>query len=283
MLDDEKFLETLIHAGRTGPDASQVDRLEQRLEPTFLSAQPTSSSAPRVHGVKWMLAVLGIGLLSSVTDTRGPATGDEPQSVAVKAEAEPGPVAMTVTVSEEPPASIAELETVPAAAPTTEPVRAAVSSHVVAAPSIPARTPTKAPVPTTPPAAPSEGTSEAPSEAVAAAESSTPSNVDDAIASPSPEELPSARAPSGESEVAYLRRAQAALSANPTRALALADDHPSRFPDGVLAQEREVIAIDALVKLRRTTEARARVAAFRVRYPSSAHLARVLSAVGDVP
>jgi len=267
MLDDEKFLETLIHAGRTGPDASQVDRLEQRLEPTFLSAQPTSSSAPRVHGVKWMLAVLGIGLLSSVTDTRGPATGDEPQSVAVKAEAEPGPVAMTVTVSEEPPASIAELETVPAAAPTTEPVRAAVSSHVVA----------------TPPAAPSEGTSEAPSEAVAAAESSTPSNVDDAIASPSPEELPSARAPSGESEVAYLRRAQAALSANPTRALALADDHPSRFPDGVLAQEREVIAIDALVKLRRTTEARARVAAFRVRYPSSAHLARVLSAVGDVP
>ncbi len=296
MLDDEKFLETLIGAGRAGPDDEQVERLERRLEATFLSVQPRGSSgARRLHGAKWILAVVGIGVLSSVTDMRDAATGQaEPQSVATQA----APVAMAVAAPAEPPPSIAEPETVQA----TEPVGAeldstraedaplrvvgarAPDSPVVPAPSIPARTPTKAPLPTTPPAAPSEGTSEEPSETVAAAPSTPTPKADDAIVSPSPEDPPSsARAPSGESEVVYLRRAQAALTSNPTRALALADDHPTRFPDGVLAQEREVIAIDALLKLRRTADARARAAAFRVRYPSSAHLARVLSAVGDVP
>ncbi|AKV00300.1 hypothetical protein AKJ09_06963 [Labilithrix luteola] len=273
--DDQKLLETLIQAGRMGPgpDAQQVERMERRLEPAFLSAQSFASSTPRVHAAKWILAVIGIGIMSAASDTREMVTGrGEPQSVAARAEVEP--VATAIAAPAEPPPSIVE----PAPVPAKEPIGPSKDSHVAVAKSISARTPTKLPLVNPPaPAAP---------EPVAAVDPPVPSKVDEPAASPAPEASPSApiaRAPSGESEVAYLRRAQASLNMNPTRALALADEHPSRFPEGVLAQEREVIAIDALVKLRRTAEARTRAGAFRSRYPSSAHLARVLSAVGDMP
>jgi hypothetical protein len=56
--------------------------------------------------------------------------------------------------------------------------------------------------------------------------------------------------PPAEDELALLQGAADRVRANPSEALALADEHAARFPSGGLAQEREVIAIEALVTSR---------------------------------
>jgi len=101
---------------------------------------------------------------------------------------------------------------------------------------------------------------------------------------------PAAGVPSGKSsslnaaasaltEAALLERARSELSAQPAAALADAQLHAARFPHGLLAQEREVIAIAALRRLGRSAEANARAARFDARYPNSAHQ----HTVDDVP
>jgi len=74
-----------------------------------------------------------------------------------------------------------------------------------------------------------------------------------------------------EAEASFLKRAKVSLAADPGRALRMAEEHPSRYPHGGLIQEREVIAIEALIRLGRTEEARARAATFHSLYPQSAH------------
>jgi hypothetical protein len=68
-----------------------------------------------------------------------------------------------------------------------------------------------------------------------------------------------------------LEKARRALASDPNRALALTREHARSYPSGVLAQEREVIAIEALKRLGRTGEADARRGTFEQRYPQSAH------------
>jgi hypothetical protein len=68
-----------------------------------------------------------------------------------------------------------------------------------------------------------------------------------------------------------LERARQALASDPNRALALTKEHARAYPKGVLAQEREVIAIEALKRLGRTEEAGSRRGAFEEQYPESAH------------
>jgi hypothetical protein len=91
-------------------------------------------------------------------------------------------------------------------------------------------------------------------------------------ASPAPSAAPT--------EGALLLRARRALASDPASALALTDEDATRFPAGALAPEREVLAIEALSGLGRASDARARFAAFRARYPQSPHLARLASLVG---
>jgi len=86
---------------------------------------------------------------------------------------------------------------------------------------------------------------------------------------------PSGRAARSDDELRLLSRAQQALGAEPALAFSLAERHRRLFPDGALAQEREVIAIEALRGLKKTNEADARAQQFRARYPHSAHLPRV--------
>jgi hypothetical protein len=76
-------------------------------------------------------------------------------------------------------------------------------------------------------------------------------------------------------ELSVLHQAQAALRRNPAEALALSARHAREFPGGALAQEREVIAIDALLRLGRRDEATSRAQRFAARYPGSAHAQRV--------
>ena len=81
-------------------------------------------------------------------------------------------------------------------------------------------------------------------------------------------------------EVRMLQEAQDALGASPARALGLAAEHARRFPRGVLAQEREVLAIDALARLGRRDAARQRAERFHARWPGSSHGRRVDALVG---
>ena len=63
-------------------------------------------------------------------------------------------------------------------------------------------------------------------------------------------------------------RAKAAQG-EPLQVLEQADSHLRQFPTGRLAEEREALAIRALLNLGRTSEARVRARAFQARYPNS--------------
>lgn len=116
------------------------------------------------------------------------------------------------------------------------------------------------PAPATTPAAP-EATPSAPEEpAKPAATSTATARSETGAARPAP--VP---------EDQLLERARRALSSDPNRALALTREHARTYPKGILAQEREVIAIEALKRLGRTSEADARRGSFEEKYPQSAH------------
>lgn len=68
-----------------------------------------------------------------------------------------------------------------------------------------------------------------------------------------------------------LGAARKALAADPARTLALAGEHARRFPRGVLAQEREVLIIQALEQLGRHADAARRADEFSEQYPGSPH------------
>jgi len=72
-------------------------------------------------------------------------------------------------------------------------------------------------------------------------------------------------------ELALLERAQRVLRSDPAAALALAESHRARFERGALAQEREMLAIEALLRLERRAHAERRARAFAQRYPQSSH------------
>jgi predicted acylesterase/phospholipase RssA len=79
-----------------------------------------------------------------------------------------------------------------------------------------------------------------------------------------------------DAELALLQRAMSASQRGDAQAaLATALEHASTYPNSALAQEREVIAIEALVTLGRPAEAKARVAEFRAKWPTSSHLLRI--------
>lgn len=74
---------------------------------------------------------------------------------------------------------------------------------------------------------------------------------------------------SAPSELELLRDARLALKSSPAAALQFTERHRSSYPSGKLSQERELIAISALVALGRRTAALARAASFERAYPSS--------------
>lgn len=91
-----------------------------------------------------------------------------------------------------------------------------------------------------------------------------------------PPSEPSSRfVPGSRDEFALLARAQSALAPNPGLALALASDHERNFPNGALVQERELVAISALLRLGRRTEAVGRAARFHQQFPTSVHGRRI--------
>lgn len=78
---------------------------------------------------------------------------------------------------------------------------------------------------------------------------------------------------SADEELELLQKAMS--HSEPEQALATVEQHQKRFPDSPLAQEREVIAVQALVKLGRMEAAQERARRFRAAWPTSTHLMRL--------
>jgi hypothetical protein len=76
-------------------------------------------------------------------------------------------------------------------------------------------------------------------------------------------------------ELALLESAQRALRDDPAQTLALAERHRARFARGQFEQEREMLAIEALLRLHRDPAARGRARTFERRFPASSHLPRL--------
>jgi outer membrane biosynthesis protein TonB len=77
------------------------------------------------------------------------------------------------------------------------------------------------------------------------------------------------------SELDLIRRAQTLLRSDPSSALSAADAHARTHPAGAFADEREILAVDALVRLGRRDEAVARADRFRATHPASPYLRRL--------
>jgi hypothetical protein len=129
------------------------------------------------------------------------------------------------------------------------------------------------------PATPARRTPAAPPALSPSVEAPTVSVAIPEAPAPIPRQKPPASNP--EAEAAILRDAQDALRSDPGHALDLCKDHERRFAGGMLAQEREVIAIHALVRLGEMQKANARAQKFASTYPHSSHLQRIRALLGD--
>lgn len=86
------------------------------------------------------------------------------------------------------------------------------------------------------------------------------------------ETAPAAKAATTEgAEIDLLARAHDALRSRPAETLALCHEHEREFANGRFAQEREALAIEALLYLHRRSEAEQRWSVFQQRYPTSNH------------
>lgn len=110
------------------------------------------------------------------------------------------------------------------------------------------------------------------------------------IVDPSTSSHASARAPAPSAtsslaaERVLLDDARGALGAGDAgKALSLADEHGRRFARAQLGEEREAIAIQALVALGRNDEARARAARFRAVAPNSLFMPAIDAALQSIP
>jgi hypothetical protein len=95
---------------------------------------------------------------------------------------------------------------------------------------------------------------------------------------------PAPRVSAFAAERVLLDEARAAIvQGAPDQALDRLEQHRSRFPNGLLSEERDAMAIEALVDAGRYAEARSQADAFRARTPGSLFLATVDSAIASIP
>jgi hypothetical protein len=97
------------------------------------------------------------------------------------------------------------------------------------------------------------------------------------FASMKPLDIPQCNA---DQETKAIQQAQDSLKTDPDYALAQCDDAAKLFPNCTLAQEREVIAIDALTRLGRMPEAKARAQKFHADFPNSPAWPKVQHLIG---
>ncbi len=93
----------------------------------------------------------------------------------------------------------------------------------------------------------------------------------------------SVKQPVQSTELGLLGPARQALKNNPRRALSLAKQHERQYPRGQLAQEREVIMIEALKRLGQKDQATSRGKQFEEQFPESAHQKKVHDSLEPEP
>jgi hypothetical protein len=81
-------------------------------------------------------------------------------------------------------------------------------------------------------------------------------------------------------EVAAMARLRALAATDPSAAVRLSRQIAGEFPDGMLGEERDALAVVALARAGRGDEARASAARYVRRYPRGPHLARVRAVAG---
>jgi hypothetical protein len=148
----------------------------------------------------------------------------------------------------------------------------------------------RAPVAVAPPADPVAASSPVPWKEVAPVVSGAPpipsapavthAHASSALVAPPPPE--SGQELAAESAVLDLARTAIARG-EADHALAAVERHATAFPHGVLREEREALAVKALVLAGRGDDARARAAKFRAKYPESLFLAAIDSALRSLP
>jgi hypothetical protein len=166
-----------------------------------------------------------------------------------------------------PPSTRTPIATMPAPVPPTPPELAAddtAAQAITPTPSIPSVSIDSLPTVASPHARP------APLPAVAAAPPVATSQAD--VGDPI------------EAEVRHASRLRIMARTDPRGALSLAAEGDQLFPSGLLHAEREAIAIEALARLDRWNEARARAEAFASAYPTHPRTGRILAiAKGERP
>jgi len=241
--EDERALDALLRDAREEPRKEDLARVERRLGPWLGAGVGAPTSVPPDRGrssatLKGVVIAAGAGLLALSLFHVQSRTVDAPAPVAAPTSASTGAPAPAAPEPES-TVSVADLPSV----------------DFAPQPSTPAR---------------DKGRPAPAGASKSAAVRSQP-------AQPLPTPAPSAVDGAAESEASFLRRTQATLATDPARALRMTNEHATLFPRGVLLQERDVITIDALARLGRNDEARARAEAFRARYPHSAHDSRILT------
>ncbi|QDF02075.1 hypothetical protein [Myxococcus xanthus] len=236
-----------------GPSAAQLASLAARLAPLQPPPAPAAPSPAPVAPASEPLAggaTVATGLKLKVLVGVAALTGavGSFQAGRVYERAQPPTVAQ------------AQRETPPVERPRSEvPAEVVVSAPPVA----------EAPTPRPEPAAPIVERAPAP----VAPRTSPPQALQKPVVEPPPE----ARAASPEDEeLLLIDDAHRALQRGAAEeALSLLRGHASRFQAGTLAQEREVLAIEALVLLGRRAEAQQRAEDFQAKHPTSSHLVRL--------
>ncbi len=84
-------------------------------------------------------------------------------------------------------------------------------------------------------------------------------------------------------EMRLVVEARDSLPDGPAEALALLDQHRARFPDGALVEEREALAIEALLLLRHTAEVERRFHELTIDYPGSRFIPRLREQLATAP
>ncbi|MBP9111617.1 MAG: hypothetical protein KBF88_02360 [Polyangiaceae bacterium] len=104
------------------------------------------------------------------------------------------------------------------------------------------------------------------------------------IAVPAPKQSASAALQDREIESTWLAEGNnALLRGNGDEALTWVAKHKTSYPEGALREEREILAIQALVSSNRREEASQRAAQFRLRFAKSARMAAVEAALREKP
>lgn len=281
LADEERELTRLLAAERSPlgssievlrdnvPDATELASLASRLALQGLDVTAQAPSKPAKTWKRW--AIGGAGGAAAVLvwlALRG---------------SQPMPHATLSKASAPPPSPAAVIEEQVA---TRRPANVAGNARAPGAATESTLAPSNAPLPTTPddskapneataPASPSKGLSEparsAAQSPVAPSRPGAPS-VSTGTAAGAPLGVDAATAPS---EIELLRDARFALRQSPGRALELTDQHVRLYPQGKLTQERELLAISALVALGRRTAALSRGASFERLFPASPYRKQV--------